>query len=89
MMINLGDPELSCILSHLIGFMFLVVLNCSNSVLVRGVYKDGKEPNGECVVFPCHYLRIILEQEDSDESNMLQLDRDHAKMMIAVNEVTV
>lgn len=89
MMINSGAPELSCILSHLIGFMFLVVLNCSNSMLVRGVYKDGKEPNGECVVFPCHYLRIILEQEDSDESNMLELHRNEAKMMMAADNVTV
>lgn len=58
------NPELSCIISHLVGFMFLVILNCSNSTLVRGIYTDGKESNGECVVFPCHYLRIILEQQN-------------------------
>ncbi|ERL91946.1 uncharacterized protein LOC109543053 [Dendroctonus ponderosae] len=63
------DPVLSCKITHLVGFMFLVILNCSNSTLVRGVYTDGQESNGECVVFPCQYLRILLEQENESESD--------------------
>lgn len=48
--------------------MGLVVLNCSSTSLVRGVVRDGKELNpGECVMFPCEYLRIILQGEDSAE----------------------
>lgn len=48
--------------------MALVVLNCSSSLLVRGVARDGRELNpGECVVFPCEYLRIILQGEDPAE----------------------
>ncbi|CAG9762591.1 unnamed protein product [Ceutorhynchus assimilis] len=76
------DPELSGILSHFIGYMFLVVLGCSNSLLVRGVYIDGKEPNGECVVLPCQYLRIIFEQEDSCEEE--ESDLGTIKMMNSV-----
>ncbi|XP_030766772.1 uncharacterized protein LOC115890629 [Sitophilus oryzae] len=72
------NPLWSCILSHFIGLTFLLVLGCSNSMLVRGVYKDGKEPNGECVVFPCHYLRILFEEEysyndSSSESSVTKL----------------
>lgn len=40
-----------------------MLLNCSNSVLVRGVYIDAEEPAGECVVFPCHYLRLFFHRE--------------------------
>ena len=52
------------------GFALLVVMGCSNSMLVRGVYKDGKGRNGESVVFPCQYLQVILEQENPDKSEI-------------------
>lgn len=31
--------------------------------MVRGVFIDGEEPGGECVVFPCHYLRAMFVKE--------------------------
>ncbi|XP_060531242.1 uncharacterized protein LOC132704924 isoform X2 [Cylas formicarius] len=58
-----GDLLLSCTLSHLISLAFLYLIGCSNSLLVRGVMQDGSGEEGECVVFPCNYLRTIFEQE--------------------------
>ena len=46
--------------------MILICMGCSNSVLVRGVCVDCEEPDGTCVVFPCNYLRVILNQEKND-----------------------
>ncbi|KAM3963636.1 LOW QUALITY PROTEIN: transmembrane protein fuseless [Aphomia sociella] len=55
-------PKLSNWCSHVISLTLLVLLNCSNSILVR-VYIDAEEPAGECVVFPCHYLRLYFHKE--------------------------
>ncbi|XP_055387283.1 uncharacterized protein LOC129615897 isoform X1 [Condylostylus longicornis] len=57
------DHVFSCWLSHSVSFMLLILLNCSNSVLVRGVYIDCEEPNGECVVFPIQYVRLFFQKE--------------------------
>ncbi|XP_013196663.1 uncharacterized protein LOC106139712 [Amyelois transitella] len=56
-------PKFSNWCSHVISLSLLILLNCSNSVLVRGVYIDAEEPAGECVVFPCHYLRLYFHKE--------------------------
>ncbi|XP_075974622.1 transmembrane protein fuseless isoform X2 [Anticarsia gemmatalis] len=56
-------PKLSNWCSHVISLTLLILLNCSNSVIVRGVYIDAEEPAGECVVFPCHYLRLFFHKE--------------------------
>lgn len=40
-----------------------MLLKCSNSLLVRGVYIDAEEPAGKCVVFPIYYLRLIFQHE--------------------------
>lgn len=39
------------------------MLNCSNSVLVRGVFIDAEEPAGQCVIFPVHYIRLFVQKE--------------------------
>lgn len=39
------------------------MLNCSNSVLVRGIYVDAEEPGGQCVVFPIFYVRLFFQKE--------------------------
>ena len=56
-------PKLSNWCSHIVSLTLLILLNCSNSVIVRGVYIDAEEPAGECVVFPCHYLRLFFHKE--------------------------
>ncbi|XP_063982798.1 uncharacterized protein LOC135165439 isoform X4 [Diachasmimorpha longicaudata] len=57
------NMELSCWITHAGCFLFLGLLNCSNSILVRGVYIDAEEEEGKCVVFPCHYLRLFFKIE--------------------------
>lgn len=39
------------------------MLNCSNSVLVRGVFVDAEEPAGQCVIFPVYYVRLFFQKE--------------------------
>ncbi|KAJ2950185.1 hypothetical protein O0L34_g11543 [Tuta absoluta] len=56
-------PKISNWCSHAISLFLLILLNCSNTLLVRGVYIDAEEPAGECVVFPCHYLRLFIHKE--------------------------
>lgn len=57
------DRMLGDFISHTGSFVLLALLNCSNSVLVRGVYIDAEEPNGQCVVFPIYYIRLFFEKE--------------------------
>lgn len=52
---------LSCWITSVGCFVFLLLLNCSNSILVRGVYIDAEEEEGKCVIFPCHYLRLFFK----------------------------
>ncbi|XP_044271732.1 uncharacterized protein LOC123015810 isoform X2 [Tribolium madens] len=58
-----NNLELSCWITHWICLIILILLGCSNSLLVRGVYIDAEEPAGKCVVFPCHYLRLIFQEQ--------------------------
>jgi len=44
-----------------VPFLLLVLINCSNTLLVRGVYIDGEEPGGKCVDFPTYYLRMFFQ----------------------------
>lgn len=57
------DQLMSNLLCHSVSFVFLAMLNCSNSVLVRGVYIDAEEPAGQCVIFPVFYIRLFFQKE--------------------------
>lgn len=50
-------------LTHGVSLVLLILLNCSNSVLVRGVYIDAEEPAGQCVIFPVYYIRLFFQKE--------------------------
>lgn len=50
-------------ITHVASLLLLILLNCSNSVLVRGVYIDAEEPAGQCVVFPVYYIRLFFQKE--------------------------
>lgn len=54
---------MSNLISHSVSFILLAMLNCSNSVLVRGVFIDAEEPAGQCVIFPVHYIRLFVQKE--------------------------
>lgn len=47
------------------------MLNCSNSVLVRGVFIDAEEPAGQCVIFPVHYIRLFVQKERTKKQRRL------------------
>lgn len=71
----LDQLELSCWITHWLCLVLLILLGCSNSLLVRGVYIDAEEPAGKCVIFPCYYLRLIFQQERARKlAKHLQLD---------------
>lgn len=57
------NRELSCWITCWISLLLLILMGCSNSLLVRGVYIDAEEPDGKCVVFPCYYLRTIFQED--------------------------
>ncbi|XP_031623853.1 uncharacterized protein LOC116341117 isoform X3 [Contarinia nasturtii] len=57
------NPVMSNLLCHGVSFFFLAMLNCSNSVLVRGVFIDAEEPMGQCVIFPVYYIRLFVQKE--------------------------
>lgn len=48
------------------------MLNCSNSVLVRGVYIDAEEPGGQCVIFPVYYIRLYFQKERNKKQRRKQ-----------------
>lgn len=62
---------LSDLLTHGVSFVLLALLNCSNSVLVRGVYVDAEEPAGQCVVFPVYYIRLFFQKERTKKQKRL------------------
>jgi hypothetical protein len=65
------DPLLSNWLTHGISLLLLILLNCSNSVLVRGVYIDAEEPEGQCVIFPVYYIRLFFQKERTKKQHRL------------------
>lgn len=65
---------MSCWITHWVSLVLLILLNCSNSLLVRGVYIDAEESSGKCVVFPISYLRLIFMNERVKKQNNLQLE---------------
>lgn len=61
--IHTDDPLASNLITHIGGFVLLALLNCSNSLLVRGVFVDAEEPAGQCVIFPVYYVRLFFQKE--------------------------
>lgn len=49
--------------------VLLILLGCSNSLVVRGVFIDAEEPDGKCVVLPCYYFRLIFQSEKVKKIN--------------------
>lgn len=59
------------LITHGVSFVLLALLNCSNSVLVRGVYVDAEEPAGQCVIFPVYYIRLFFQKERTRKQRRL------------------
>lgn len=58
-------------MTHSISFVLLALLNCANSILVRGVYIDAEEPAGQCVIFPIYYIRLFFQKERTKKQKRL------------------
>lgn len=58
-------------MTHSISFILLALLNCANSILVRGVYIDAEEPAGQCVIFPIYYIRLFFQKERTKKQKRL------------------
>lgn len=82
-------PELSCWLTHWIPLLILIFMGCSNSVLVRGVCADCEEPDGSCVVFPCNYLKVIVDQEKNDSWFSVWSGIKKSKQLPAANKINL
>lgn len=69
---------LSDLLTHGISIVLLALLNCSNTVLVRGVYIDAEEPDGQCVVFPVYYIRLFFQKERlKKQKRMMDMEKGY------------
>ncbi|XP_063701586.1 uncharacterized protein LOC134831710 [Culicoides brevitarsis] len=65
------NKELGDWITHGVSIILLILLNCSNSVLVRGVYIDAEEPAGQCVIFPVYYIRLFFQKERTKKQKRL------------------
>ncbi|XP_067622486.1 uncharacterized protein fusl isoform X1 [Eurosta solidaginis] len=54
---------LSYWLTHVIPFLILAALKCSNSILVRGVFIDAEGTAEECVEIPISYVKLHFQRE--------------------------
>lgn len=83
------DNELlSNFITHGVSIILLLVLNCSNSLLVCGIRVDGEESDGRCIDFDeCqqNYLSLLFNKEQRNkelESNTKPLLDDSVKVVI-------
>lgn len=74
--LSLDNALLSDLVTHGVSILLLALLNCSNTVLVRGVYIDAEEPDGQCVIFPVYYIRLFFQKERlKKQKRMLDSER--------------
>jgi hypothetical protein len=84
---SLENKLLSDWLTHGVSLILLILLNCSNSVLVRGVYIDAEEPAGQCVIFPVYYIRLFFQKERTKKQKRLmekleKVDQNNTVLLI-------
>lgn len=92
-LLNLPDNKLlSDWLTHGVSLILLILLNCSNSVLVRGVYIDAEEPAGQCVIFPVYYIRLFFQKERTKKQKRLmekldKCDKNNTVLLIEKHQI--
>ncbi|KAH8297918.1 hypothetical protein KR018_000619 [Drosophila ironensis] len=62
------DVLLSFWLTHIVPFLLLAAIKCSNSILVRGVFIDGEGEGAESVDIPINYVRLHFLRERQKKS---------------------
>lgn len=73
---NLDNRVLSYWLTHVLPFLILAALKCSNSILVRGVFIDAEGANGTCVDVPINYIQLHFQRERSKKQIWQQIFQD-------------
>uniref|UniRef100_A0A1L8D9T0 Putative conserved plasma membrane protein n=1 Tax=Nyssomyia neivai TaxID=330878 RepID=A0A1L8D9T0_9DIPT len=58
-------------ITHGVCFILLALMNCANTVLVRGVFLDAEEPGGKCVIFPVYYIRLYFQKERTKKNQQV------------------
>lgn len=48
---------------------------------MRGVYIDAEEPSGKCVIFPCYYLRVLLQRDEENQKGEPQNGKQKAVIL--------
>lgn len=76
-------------LTHGVSLILLILLNCSNSVLVRGVYIDAEEPAGQCVIFPVYYIRLFFQKERTKKQKRLKEKLERMEKLDTNNTVVL
>lgn len=79
------QQELSCWLVYWVSLIFLIILGCSNSLLVRGVFIDAEEPGGDSMIFPCHFIRNILSKQ-RNRKNLAVLQQAAARANAEIDD---
>lgn len=77
---------LSYWLTHVIPFLILAALKCSNSILVRGVYLDADGSGEECVEIPIHYVRLHFERERKKRTNSVYSQKPSNLLLKSSND---
>lgn len=77
---------LSYWLTHVIPFLILAALKCSNSILVRGVYLDADGSGEECVDIPIHYVRLHFERERKKRTNSIYSQKPSNLLLKSSND---
>lgn len=89
----ISDPTdnklLSNSITHGVSIILLLLLNCSNSLLVRGVRIDGEESGGECIEFDAsqqNYLSLFYMKVEKQNKELLE---QNTKPLLDENSVNV
>ncbi|XP_044754904.1 uncharacterized protein LOC123313879 isoform X1 [Coccinella septempunctata] len=77
--------ELSNWLVYWVSLILLILLGCSNSLLVRGVFIDAEEPGGDSMIFPCHFIRNKLSKQRT-KKNLAALHQAAARTNAEVDD---
>lgn len=83
---------MSDLFSHFISLLILIMLNCANSIALRGAFIDAEEPGGQCIVFPIYYVRsfTIKQRTKKQQRNVdALLEKDHYKSLLLVDNAVL
>ncbi|KAL9923358.1 transmembrane protein fuseless isoform 1-T3 [Glossina fuscipes fuscipes] len=75
---------LSYCVTHIIPFLVLTALKCSNSILVRGVYIDADGEGSDSINIPINYIKLHFQRERNKRSKAMSLHKPN--LLIHKNE---